>query len=119
MTFIDSIWRAWERLSDFSGTASRTEFFAYLVFAWLLAPLISALMFLFCSFYEAATLHYFWATAPIEVAAVTFVILQLPLFALSSRRMRDAGLSPWLSALGLIPLLGPAGVAALATKRAR
>ena len=114
---LDHIWRAWSGMTDFSGASGRAEFFTYLTFAAVAGPGLAVLAFCFSSFYEFNMPHYFLNMAPFELACAVFAICQLPLFALSARRMRDAGYSPWLAVLSLVPVLGIVGIACLATRR--
>lgn len=115
---LDNIWRAWSGMTDFSGASGRAEFFTYLVFAVVAGPGLAVLAFCFSSFYEFNMPHYFLNMAPFELACAVFAICQLPLFALSARRMRDAGYSPWLAVLAVIPIIGIATIAFLAVKPA-
>lgn len=113
---LDNLCRAWSGMTDFSGVSGRAEFYAYLVFATVAGPVLAVLAFCFSSFYEFNMPHYLLNMAPFELACAVFAICQLPLFALATRRMRDAGYPPWLAALTVIPIVGITSVALLAVR---
>ena len=87
---------AYTRTFDFSGVASRIEF-------WTCWSLFAAFWLVFG--YLGSQLE-----SSRQVAAMSIVvpgILQLPLFALCVRRLHDVALRGWWIFLGAVPLFGP------------
>ena len=76
---------------EFSGRAGRPEFW-WFVLANFLVSLVGALV--------AGVIH-----VPALSTLYSLAVL-LPSLAVGARRLRDAGFSPWLLLLGLIPLIG-------------
>ena len=85
-------------LFSFQGTTRRGRF-------WLGVLLLDVVAFLT---YLAAVL--FWFLTSSNVVMSLFVVLMVPLawvfLALLVKRLRDAGLSPWLCPLIFVPLVG-------------
>lgn len=91
MNFGESIKTCFTKYADFSGTASRSEYWYFALFAFI------------CYF----------AAFALDVAANTpvfFLLLVLgfliPGLAVGARRLRDAGMSPYLLFLELVPFFG-------------
>jgi uncharacterized membrane protein YhaH (DUF805 family) len=86
MTFQDSIRTCFSKYADFSGRASRSEywwFFLFLIGVYIVASLIGNLA--------------YW----VAVAATL-----LPSLAAGARRLHDTGRSGWWLLLNLVPLIG-------------
>ncbi len=86
MTFQDSIRTCFNKYVDFSGRASRSEywwFFLFLVIVFVVASMIST------------TAYYVAALATL-----------LPSLAVAVRRLHDTGRSGWWVLIGLIPVVG-------------
>lgn len=86
MTFQDSIRIGFSKYADFTGTASRTEywwFFLFLVIGSLVAMALS-----------------FWLSMVFSLATI------VPSLAAATRRLHDTGRSGWWLLLSLVPLLG-------------
>jgi uncharacterized membrane protein YhaH (DUF805 family) len=91
MSFSEAIKSCLTKYVDFSGVASRSEY-------WFFA------LFLFLCYLGAIILS---AAANSVVLLVLFILaLILPSLAAQIRRLRDGGFSPWLALLNLIPYLG-------------
>ena len=86
MTFSESIKTCFSKYADFNGRASRSEYWWFFLFIFLVNIVASMI-------------------API--AAVLFALgTILPSLAAAARRMHDTDKSGWLLLIGLIPLVG-------------
>ncbi|MBI3346577.1 MAG: DUF805 domain-containing protein [Burkholderiales bacterium] len=86
MTFQDSIKVCFNKYVDFSGRASRSEYWWFVLFifaGYLVTSVVSH------------WLYYLFALATL-----------LPQMAAASRRLHDTGRSGWWQLIGLIPLIG-------------
>ena len=81
---------------DFSGRASRKQFWMFVLF-YFLVNLVLAIL----SRIDGAVGMVFTL-----VTVLYYFGLLLPTLAAAARRLRDAGLSPWLLLLSLVPFLG-------------
>src|SRR5262249_31569125 len=86
MTFQESIRICFMKYADFNGTASRSEYWWFVLFLALGGAATSAI---------ADT----WGT-------VFCIATILPLLAVGARRLHDTGRSGWLQLIGLIPVGG-------------
>ena len=86
MTFADSIRTCLTKYVDFNGTASRSEFWWFILFVVVVG----------------AVLNYF---IPL-VGGLFGLAMILPELAAGARRLHDTGKSGWLQLLLLIPLIG-------------
>ncbi|GIL35985.1 DUF805 domain-containing protein [Phycicoccus sp. DTK01] len=84
VTFAEALRRAAERWSDFEGRASRTEFWFALVGVLVLVAAPAAL--------------------DERLGAAVLVLGLVPLAAVGTRRLRDAGQSPWWLLLAFAPM---------------
>ncbi|MFM9970816.1 MAG: DUF805 domain-containing protein [Burkholderiales bacterium] len=86
MTFTDSIITCLKKYSDFSGRASRSEYWWFTLFC-VVAPsglgLINEIL-----------------------GALSFFALLLPQITASARRLHDVGKTGWLLLVGIIPIVG-------------
>ncbi|PKM03872.1 MAG: DUF805 domain-containing protein [Gammaproteobacteria bacterium HGW-Gammaproteobacteria-6] len=86
MTFQDSIRIGFSKYADFTGTASRPEywwFFLFLVLGSLVAMALS-----------------FWLSMVFSLATI------VPSLAAATRRLHDTGRSGWWLLISLVPLVG-------------
>jgi uncharacterized membrane protein YhaH (DUF805 family) len=86
MTFQESIRVSLGKYADFSGTASRSVYWWFVLFLVLGGAVTSVLR--------------------AEYATIFFLVTLLPLLASGARRLHDTGRSGWLQLLGLIPVAG-------------
>lgn len=86
MTFVESIKTCFSKYADFSGRASRSEFWW-----WALFHLIASIMLGVIS-------H--------KLSAVFSLATLLPYLAVGARRLHDTNRSGWLQLIGLIPIVG-------------
>ena len=73
---------------DFSGRATRTQFWLFALFCVILLAILRALL------------------GSGLILALCVLALFLPNLAIAARRLRDGGFSPWLLLLSLIPFIG-------------
>jgi len=86
MTFFESIQVCFTKFADFSGKATRPEFWWFMLFITLVA---SALAYL-----------------SEQLVNVFLIVTLLPLLAVGARRLRDIGKSPWWLLFLLVPVGG-------------
>ncbi|MBA4216899.1 MAG: DUF805 domain-containing protein [Proteobacteria bacterium] len=86
MTFQDSIRTCFSKYADFSGRASRSEYWWFFLFSILVSLVAGAIG------YVAST--------------IVFLGLLLPSLAAATRRLHDTGKSGWWQLVGLIPVVG-------------
>lgn len=80
---------------DFSGRATRTQFWLFVLISWL----VSLVLGIVCAMFLKEQ------TASIISGLYTLALL-LPGLGIAARRLRDGGFSPWLLLIGLIPVIG-------------
>ena len=85
---------------DFGGAANRTQYWAFFGFSLLLGVLLNVVTAILGQIANALG-----ALGGIATLLVGLAIL-LPSLAIAARRLRDAGFSPWLLLLCLIPGIG-------------
>jgi uncharacterized membrane protein YhaH (DUF805 family) len=74
------------KYANFSDTATRSEFWWFLLFVWVVEALVSI------------------AYRPL--AGLFSLAMLVPYFAVGTRRLRDTSRSPWWWAIGLVPVVG-------------
>jgi uncharacterized membrane protein YhaH (DUF805 family) len=83
MTFAESIRMCFAKYADFNGTASRSEFWRFMLFIYLVAAALSLLSTTLCALFYLAVL--------------------LPDLAVGARRLHDTGRSGWWQLLLIVP----------------
>src|SRR5690242_14155681 len=86
MTFQESIRVCFGRYADFRGTASRAEYWWFVLFLVLAGAAAT----------EVAS----------SLGTIFFLATLLPLLAAGARRLHDTGRSGWLQLFGLVPVAG-------------
>lgn len=86
MTFIDAIKTCFSKYADFSGKASRSEFWWWVLFVFIGSVIFGVIS-------EKLSLVFSLATL-------------LPYIAVTARRLHDIDKSGWMQLVGLIPLVG-------------
>lgn len=86
MTFQDSIRTCYQKYAEFTGTASRPEYWWFFLFNLVGSLLLMALSF--------------------KLAMVFSLANMVPALAAAVRRMRDTGREPLLLLIALVPIVG-------------
>lgn len=86
MSFQESVKRCLTRYAEFGGTASRSEYWWFVLFVILAGAAASAL--------------------DERYGTVVLIATLLPLLAAGARRLHDTGRSGWLQLFGLVPVAG-------------
>lgn len=97
MNFIDAIKTGLRKYADFTGTATRPEFWWFVLFVALGAALLGALNISSSdsTLYLGTTLSSVWSIATL-----------LPFLAVTARRLRETDRSPWNLFWFLVPIAG-------------
>ena len=105
MTFTQSIKTCLSKYATFSGTASRSEFWWFFLFSWLLifaAAITDVLIY---------GQHLGTPSKPIlAIHHLAWLVIAIPCYAVGSRRLHDIGKSGWwqllyITIIGIIPLM--------------
>jgi uncharacterized membrane protein YhaH (DUF805 family) len=91
-----------KKYSDFDGRATRSEYWYFILFYFLLFIPLYALM--FATALSASKVLFFILISIIIIFALGMFI---PNLAVTVRRLHDVGKSGWSILLGIIPLVGP------------
>jgi uncharacterized membrane protein YhaH (DUF805 family) len=86
MTFTESIQTCFKKYAEFNGRAGRSEFWWWMLFAFLLSVITQKIS------------HNLWSL----LSLITF----LPSIAVTARRLHDIGRSGWWQLVGIIPMIG-------------
>jgi uncharacterized membrane protein YhaH (DUF805 family) len=86
MTFVESVRTCFTKYADFSGRASRSEFWWWVLFCVIATMALGAISHKLEAAFTIATL--------------------LPALAVGARRLHDTDRSGWLQLLGLVPIIG-------------
>ncbi len=90
-----------EKYFDFSGRSSRSEFWFFLMFNFLFATIINAVL-----LYVGSLFGYWGGAISSVLSLIVSILFLIPLFTVSSRRLHDVGKSGWYLFIGLVPILG-------------
>ena len=100
VNFIEAIKQYWKRYIDFKGNSSRSEFW----FATLFLVLVGFIVFIADAVRSTSSPDP--DASLLLFTNIWFLLTAIPSLSLAIRRIRDAGLSPWLILVGLVPLAG-------------
>ncbi len=105
MTFTESVKTCFKKYADFSGRATRSEYWYFVLFNFIVSMVISyGTTFIVLGMgVEAPSGVY---AAPLVSMLYSLAVL-LPSIAVAVRRLHDVGKSGWYYFFVLIPLIGP------------
>jgi uncharacterized membrane protein YhaH (DUF805 family) len=86
MTFQDSISTCFKKYVDFSGRATRSEFWWFVLFIFVISCILNIISY--------------------SIAAIFSLAILLPYIAVGVRRLHDTNRSGWWLLIGFIPLIG-------------
>ena len=98
MTFVDAVKSGFKNYANFSGVASRAEYWYFALFGFLVTLVASTLDGVFGGTGSGGL------GSLGSIGSLVSIALVLPRLTLNVRRFRDAGFSPWLLLLGLLPV---------------
>ena len=105
VSFAQAIISGYKRYFDFSGRSTRAEFWWFLLFIYLVAPIslgfIEGVVILIVSGEEALD-----AASGTVLASCFWLVSIVPYWAIIVRRLHDNNASGWWVLIGFIPLLG-------------
>jgi uncharacterized membrane protein YhaH (DUF805 family) len=93
MNFTQAISSGFNRYADFTGRASRSEFWFWVLFTWL-ASLVG-------SVFDVALFGYQFAAVASPISGVVSLALLVPSLAVGARRLHDIDRTGWWQLLGL------------------
>lgn len=100
MTFVDAIKVCFQKYATFSGVASRAEYWYFALFGFLVSLVATTLDGVVGSSASGGL------GSLGSIGALVSIALVLPRLSVLVRRFRDAGFSPWLLLLELLPVAG-------------
>jgi uncharacterized membrane protein YhaH (DUF805 family) len=100
MTFVDAIKAGFKNFANFKGTASRSEFWYWVLFTTLLNLVLS----------QIDALAGLGSTS-MGLSSIASLVLFIPNISVIFRRLHDAGYSGWLYAINLVPFAAAAWLA--------
>ena len=105
MNFMDAVRSGFNNYANFSGRALRSEYWWWVVFAWIagvIARILDSALGL--RIYEATANGMQQSAGPI--AAIVGLALLIPGLAVAVRRLHDTDRSGWWLLLSIIPIIG-------------
>ena len=101
MTFIDAIKAGFKNFANFKGTASRSEFWYWVLFTTLVGLVLD----------QIDNLSGLTANAGMGLSSISSLVFLVPNISIIFRRLHDAGFSGWLYAINLVPFAAAAWLA--------
>lgn len=95
--------KGWKNIVDFSGRATRKEFWLFMGITYLIFFVILIAAGIIYSPFNGQNLGIFMGF----MAGVFLLVSFLPMLSVSIRRLHDIGLNGWFYLLGFIPFVGP------------
>ncbi|MEY3999964.1 MAG: hypothetical protein RLZZ626_319 [Actinomycetota bacterium] len=99
MTFVGAIKVCFQKYTTFSGVAGRAEYWYFVLFSVLVTAVTSVID-------GVASSSGSGLSGIASISSLASIALVLPRLSVSVRRFRDAGFSPWLMLLELLPIAG-------------
>ena len=102
MNFVDAVKSAFARFADFATRSSRSEYWWFMLFYFLVGLVVSPIEFTieFSVFGQGMEM-----TSGI-IDLLVFLVFIVPTISVTARRLHDIGRSGWWQLMALIPLLG-------------
>ena len=95
MTFVDAIKAGFKNFVNFKGTASRSEFWYWVLFTTLVGLVLD----------QVDQISGLGGDTGMGLSSIASLVLFLPNLSVTFRRLHDAGFSGWLYALNAIPAI--------------
>ena len=95
MTFVDAIKAGFKTFVNFKGTASRSEFWYWVLFTTLVGLVLD----------QVDQISGLGGDTGMGLSSIASLVLFLPNLSVTFRRLHDAGFSGWLYALNAIPAI--------------
>jgi uncharacterized membrane protein YhaH (DUF805 family) len=86
MTFTDSVQTCFSKYADFNGCASRSEFWWWALFSWVVSFVLTWTSPILCMVFALGTL--------------------IPYIAVGTRRLHDTDRSGWWQLIAIVPFIG-------------
>ena len=109
MGFGQAIASAFKNSRNMTGRATRSEFWFFYLFCWLLfIPVVIAAVFASTAITDASPIHYSPLAGKVFLAMIVIylAIMFFPFLSLSIRRLHDADMSAWMLLIHLVPTIG-------------
>lgn len=106
MTFVESIKSVLTNYAGFTGRASRSEFWWFIIFTMMVSAALSIIQNMAMAASASANGVITIGLTFAAISSLVSLALLLPSLAVGVRRLRDTGRSGWLLLLALIPLVG-------------
>lgn len=100
MTFSESVSTCFKKFIDFSGRASRSEFWYFYLFYLIVEFFVMGIVF------SVATVSTDGAMVAYTISMFVFLALLFPLWAVQVRRLHDVNHSGWALLIAFIPIVG-------------
>lgn len=107
MDFLHAVQSAFQRYFDFTGRSSRSEFWYFILFGFLVGSLLSFLdsvMFFSSELPEAGPLPLHRFYGPLTILFMAGMVI--PWLSVSTRRLHDIGRDGWWILFGFVPPIG-------------
>ena len=93
MTFVDAIKAGFKNFANFKGTASRSEFWYWVLFTTLVGLVLD----------QIDQLSGLGGATGMGLSSIASLVFLIPNLSVTFRRLHDAGFSGWLYSLNLVP----------------
>ncbi len=102
MNFVDAVKSAFARFADFATRSSRSEFWWFMLFYFLVGLVVSIIGFTI----ESSVFGQGMEMTSGIIDLLVFLVFIVPTISVTARRLHDIGRSGWWQLMALIPLLG-------------